>query len=136
MDDKFRIAIKIAGFAVVSGLVLLVAVCAYKHRVVETKSFSVTATIDTHDYRPPYTTYTTYHNNSGIHRVPHFHPARYYLHYTVDFEGEAYTDNQENVGVEYYNQHKDGDKVDAVFEKQWRADGSETYRIYLIIGTD
>lgn len=55
----------------------------------------------------------------------------YTLHYTVDFEGETYKDNQENVGAGYYNRHKDGDKVAAVFEKQWRADWSETYRIYL-----
>ena len=131
MDNKIKIALNIIGIAAISCLVTIVAVCAYKHRVVETKSFSVTATIDTHDYRPPYTTYTTYHDNSGTHRIPHHHPARYYLHYTVDFEGGIYTDNQENVGAEYYNRHKDGDKVAAVFEKQWRADGSETYRIYL-----
>jgi hypothetical protein len=91
----------------------------------------VEAAIDSHDYRPPYTTYTTYHNKSGIHRVPHHHPPRYYLYYTVDFEGGTYKDNQEDVGAEYYNRHKDGEKVAAVFEKQWRADGSETYRIYL-----
>lgn len=112
MNKKVEIALQVIGIA-----------------VVESKCFPATATIDAHDYRPPYTTYTTYHDKSGTHRVPHHHPARYYLHYTVEFEGGTYTDNQENVGAEYYNRHKDG--VAAVFEKQWRADGSETYRIYL-----
>lgn len=131
MNTTVKITLGVIGCAIAAGLAVCVGIYAYKHRVVETKSFSVTATIDAHDYRSPYTTYTTSHNKYGTHRIPHHHPARYYLHYTVDFEGVAYTDNQENVGAEYYNRHKDGDKVAAVFEKQWRADGSETYRIYL-----
>lgn len=131
MNKKIEIALKVIGIAAAAGLAVCVGVYAYKHRVVEVKCFPAIATIDSHDYRPPYTTYTTYHNKSGIHRVPHNHPARYYLHYTVDFEGGIYADNQENVGMAYFHRYKDGDKVDAVFEKQWRADGSETYRIYL-----
>ena len=120
----FLIALAIAG-------IISIGVYAYKHRVIESKCFPATATINAHDYRPPYTTYTTYHNKSGTHRVPHYHPAKYYLHYTVSFEGGVYNGNKENVGAEYFNLHKDGDEVNAVFERQWRADGSETYRIYL-----
>ena len=131
MNNKAEIVYKVCGCVIAAVTAVLVGVYAYKHRVVETKCFPVTATIDSHDYRPPYTTYTTYHNKSGTHRVPHHHPARYYLHYTVDFEGGIYSDNRENVGTAYFNSHKDGDKVDAVFEKQWRADGSETHLIYL-----
>lgn len=131
MNKKVEIALKVIGCAAAAGLAVCVGIYAYKHRVVESKCFPAIATIDAHDYRPPYTTYTTYHDKSGIHRTPHFHPAKYYLFYTVDFEGEIYKGNCENVEAAYFHRHKDGDKVDAVFEKQWRADGSETYRIYL-----
>ena len=131
MNKKVEIALKVIGIAACAVLAVFAEIYAYKHRVVEAKCFPAIATIDAHDYRPPYTTYTTYHDKSGTHRVPHNHPARYYLHYTVDFEGGIYADNQENVGMAYFHMYKDGDKVDAVFEKQWRADGSETYRIYL-----
>lgn len=106
MNTTVKITLGIIGCAVYASINVCVGIVADKLSVVETKSFSVTATIDAHDYRPPYTTYT--------------------LHYTVDFEGETYKDNQENVGAGYYNRHKDGDKVAAVFERQWRADGSGT----------
>lgn len=131
MNKKVKITLGVIGCAIAAGLAVCVGIYAYKHRVVEVKCFPAIATIDAHDYRPPYTTYTTHHNKGVVIRTPHHHPAKYYLHYTVDFEGGIYADNQENVEAAYFHRHKDGDKVDAVFEKQWRADGSETYRIYL-----
>lgn len=131
MKSKAKtIAYVVSGFIAV-GLGATIGVLLYKHRIVETKCFNVEATIDAHDYRAPYTTYTTYHNKSGLHHVPNYHPARYYLYYTINFEGSVYKGNHEEVGVEYFSLHKDGEKVNAVYEKQWRADGSETYRIYL-----
>lgn len=131
MKDKLKIALYVFLTVLAVAAIISIGVYAYKHRVIESKCFPATATITAHEYIPPHTTYTTYHNKSGTHIVPHHHPARYYLYYTVLFEGSTYNGNEEDVGAEYFNLHKDGDEVKAVFERQWRADGSETYRIYL-----
>lgn len=131
MKDKLKIALYVFLTVLAIAAIISIGVYAYKHRVIESKCFTVTATINAHDYRPPYTTYTAYHSKSGLHRVPHYHPAKYYLYYTVSFDGGMYNGNKEDVGAEYFNLHKDGDEVNAVFERQWRADGSETYLIYL-----
>jgi hypothetical protein len=131
MKSKLKVVAYAVSAVVAVGLVTTIGVILYNHRVVESKCFPATATITAHEYIPPHTTYTTYHNKSGLHRVPHYHPARYYLYYTVSFEGCAYNGNKEDVGAEYFNLHKDGDEVNAVFKRQWRADGSETYEIYL-----
>lgn len=69
MNKKVEIALKVIGSVAVAGLVVCVGIYAYKHRVVEAKCFPAIATIDAHDYRPPYMTYTTYHDKSGIHRL-------------------------------------------------------------------
>lgn len=131
MKDKLKIALYVFLTVLAVAAIFSIGVYAYKHRVIESKCFPATATITAHEYIPPHKTYTTYHNKSGLHRVPHYHPARYYLYYTVLFEGSTYNGNEEDVGAEYFNLHKDGENVNAVFERQWRADGSETYRIYL-----
>lgn len=131
MKSKMKtIAYVVSGFIAV-GLGVTIGVLLYKHRVVESKCLTVEATIDAHDYRPPYTTYTTYYDRHGKHILPIRMPQRYYIYYTVDFDGELYSENVEEVDVKYFNLHKDGENVNAVFERQWRADGSETYRIYL-----
>lgn len=131
MKSKLKVVAHVAFAVVAVGLAITIGAILYNHRVVESKCFPATATITAHEYIPPHTTYTTYHNKSGMHRVPNYHPASYYLYYTVSFEGGTYNGNKEDVGAEYFNLHKDGDEVNAVFERQWRADGSETYRIYL-----
>ena len=131
MKSKLEVAARVAFVAVAVVLGITIGVILYNHRIVESKRFPAVAKITAHEYIPPHTTYTTYHNKSGLHRVPNYHPARYYLYYTVSFEGGAYNGNKEDVGAEYFNLHKDGDEVNAVFERQWRADGSETYEIYL-----
>lgn len=131
MKSKMKVVAYVAAVVVAVGLAITIGVILYNHRVVESKCFPATATITAHEYIPPHTTYTTYHVKSGSHRLPHHHPARYYLYYTVSFEGSTYNGNKEDVGAEYFNLHKDGDEVNAVFERQWRADGSETYEIYL-----
>lgn len=131
MKDKLKIALYVFLIVLAVAAIFSIGVYAYKHRVIESKRFHATATITAHEYIPPHTTYTTYHDKSGTHRMPHYHHARYYLYYTVSFEGGTYNGNKEDVGAEYFNLHKDGDEVNAVFERQWRADGSETYEIYL-----
>ena len=131
MKSKLEVVAHVAFVVVAVGLAITIGVIFYNHRIVESKRFPATATITAHEYILPHTTYTTYHNKSGLHKVPHYHPARYYLYYTVSFEGGAYNGNKEDVGAEYFNLHKDGENVNAVFERQWRADGSETYEIYL-----
>lgn len=131
MKSKLKVVAYAVSAVVAVGLVTTIGVILYNHRVVESKCFLATATITAHEYISPHTTYTTYRDKSGLHRVPHYHPARYYLYYTVLFEGDVYNGNQEDVGAEYFNLHKDGDEVNAVFKRQWRADGSETYEIYL-----
>lgn len=123
MKDKLKIALYVFLTVLAVAAIISIGVYAYKHRVIESKCFHATATITAHEYIPPHTTYYTH--GSG------HHPARHYLYYTVSFEGGTYNGNKEDVGAEYFNVHKDGDEVNAVFERQWRADGSETYRIYL-----
>ena len=127
MNKKVKITLGVIGCAIAASLAVCVGIYAYNHRVVEVKRFPAIATIDAHDYIPPYTT----HYKSGSVIVSHTHLAQYHLYYTVEFDGITYKSNCEIVSVDYFNTHKDGDRVNAVFEKQWRADGSETYRIYL-----
>lgn len=131
IEDKLKIALYVFLTVLAVAAIFSIGIYAYKHRVVESKCFPATATITAHEYIPPHTTYTDYHDESGWHKEPHYHPASYYLYYTVSFDGGVYNGNKEDVGAEYFNLHKDGDEVNAVFERQWRADGSETYRIYL-----
>lgn len=131
MKDKLKIALYVFLAFLAVAAIIPIGVYAYKHRVIESKRFAVTATINAHDYRPPYTTYTTYYDRHGKHRLPLTMPQRYYIYYTVDFDGELYSENFEEVDAKYFNLHKDGDEVNAVFKRQRRADGSETYRIYL-----
>lgn len=131
MKDKLKIALYVFLTVLAVAAIISIGVYAYKHRVIESKRFTVTATINARDYRPPYTTYTTYYDKHGKHVLPFRHPQHYYIYYTVDFDGELYSENVEEVDAKYFNVHKDGDEVNAVFERQWRADGSETYRIYL-----
>lgn len=123
MKDKLKIALHVFLSVLAVAAILSIGIYAYKHRVIESKCFPATATITAHEYIPPHTTYY-------IHSFVH-HPARYYLYYTVSFEGGVYNGNKEDVGAEYFNLHKDGENVNAVFERQWRADGSETYEICL-----
>lgn len=131
MKDKLKIALYVFLIVLAIAAIISIGVYAYKHRVIESKRFTVTATINARDYRPPYTTYTTYYDKHGKHVLPFRHPQHYYIYYTVDFDGELYSENVEEVDAKYFNVHKDGDEVNAIFERQWRADGSETYRIYL-----
>lgn len=131
MKSKLEVVAYVAAVVVAAGLTITIGVVLYNHRIVESKRSPATATITAHEYIPPHTTYTTYHNKSGLHKVPHHHSARYYLYYTVSFDGGVYNGNKEDVSAEYFNLHKDGENVNAVFERQWRADGSETYLIHL-----
>jgi len=131
MKDKLKIALYVFLTVLAVAAIISIGVYADKHRVIESKRFAVPATINAHDYRPPYTTYTTYYDRHGKHILPIRMPQRYYIYYTVDFDGELYSENVEEVDAKYFNLHKDGENVNAVFERQWRADGSETYRIYL-----
>lgn len=123
MKSKIEVVAHVAAVVVGVGLAITIGVILYNHRVVESKCFPATATITAREYIPPH---TTYYPHSFVHR-----PARYYLYYTVSFKGVVYNGNKEDVGAEYFNLHKDGESVKAVFERQWRADGSETYEIYL-----
>ena len=131
MKRKLKIALYVFLAVLAVAAISSIGIYVYKHRVIESKRFTVTATINAHDYRPPYTTYTTYYDKHGKHVLPFRHPQHYYIYYAVYFDGESYSGNREEVDAEYFSLHKDGDEVNAVFERQWRADGSETYRIYL-----
>lgn len=131
MKDKLKIALYVFLIVLAIAAIISIGVYAYKHRVIESKCFPANATITAHEYIPPHTEYTSYHDESGWHEKSDYYPASYYLYYTVSFEGGTYNGNKEDVGAEYFNVYKDGDEVNAVFERQWRADGSETYEIYL-----
>lgn len=108
-------------------------VYAYKHRVVERKQYSCIAVIDDKEYHEAYTTKSVIVDSDGRrHYHKHYHPAEYYIYYTVKFEGGTYGGNKEEVKETYYKGHQAGEEINAVFEKQWRADGSETYDIWLV----
>lgn len=105
-------------------------VYAYKHRVIERKQYFCIAVIDDKKYEASYA--TTYYNVSTKTVRTIYHPAEYYIYYTVKFEDRTYGGNKEEVKETYYKGHQAGEEVNAVFEKQWRADGSETYDIWLV----
>jgi hypothetical protein len=109
------------------------AIVFYNHRVVESKQYDCTATITDKEFHPEYTTYsTTVDSDGNRHRHSHHHPAEYYIYYTVIFDGGTYAGNKDKVSDRYYYQHNSGDKVQAIFIQQWRADNSETYEIKLV----
>lgn len=105
---------------------------AYRHRVVETKSYNVAATITDKIYKPPYTTTTKHKDSNGnTHTQTHHHPAKYKFEYTVIFEGGTYAGNKDEVTKDRYNSYKVGDQILATYIKEWRADETETYKIRL-----
>lgn len=118
--------------AVAVPVICTVGCYAYTHRIVESKTYPVTAVVTDSYYHPSY--YATSHHtdkNGQVRTDLIYHPPVYGLYYSVDFEGGTYAGNYDTVSEPVYYINKNGGTLQATFRKEWRADGSETYSIYL-----
>jgi Tfp pilus assembly protein PilE len=131
-EETKNVLIGIAVATICVAIITPIAIFGYKHRVVETKSYDVMATITDKIYEPPYTTTTKHKDSNGnTHTQTHHHPAKYKFEYTVIFEGGTYAGNKDEVTKDRYNSYKVGDQIPATYIKEWRADETETYKIKL-----
>lgn len=119
--DAVFIFVMVAVFATIG-------IFAYKHRVVEKKQYSVVGIVTDKEHVEAYTTSRYDPNTKTV--TTKRHPEKFYIYYSVTFEGATYGDNRDKVAKSLYNELKVGSEVSCIFEKQWRADGSETYRIW------
>ena len=107
---------------------------AYTHRVVEYKDFHATAVVTGTNYVPEHFETVSRIDSDGKHYLEQvWRPAVYGLRYDVTFEDAVYPYYQ-TVNEETYNAYRIGDTAPATFRKEWRADGSETYSIYVTGG--
>lgn len=130
MNKFIKIGIIIGTSLLSIALYAALCISLYNHRIIDSKENDVVAIITEHEYQAQYTTRVirsagkfTYFSNIN-------HPAQYKLKYTVNFNNNQYYET-ESVSKEYYNNHKDGQKIEAIFLQEFRADGTETYKIYL-----
>lgn len=129
-DDTKEVIIKVAVILVVVAVIGSIGVLAYKHRVVEKKQYSVIGIITDKEHVKAYTT-SRYDSNTKRVKTRR-HPEKFYIYYSVSFEGAIYGDNRDKVTKSLYNELKVGSEIPCIFEKQWRADGSETYCIWVV----
>lgn len=108
-----------------------IGVAAYAHRVIEFKDFPATAVVTGTRYEPGHyetVSHVDARGNSNIENV--WRDPVYGLQYDVSFEGTVYPFYQ-TVGENTFYAYHTGDTVSATFRREWRADGSETYSIYV-----
>lgn len=128
-EDTKEVIIKVVIILVVIAIIVPIGIFAYKHRVVERKQYSVVGIITDKEHVKAYTT-SRYDPNTKTVKTTR-HTEKFYIYYSVSFEGATYGDNREKVTKSQYNELKTGSEIPCVFEKQWRADGSETYDIWI-----
>ena len=129
-EDTKETIIKVAVILVAVAIIIPIGIFAYKHRVVERKQYSVVGIVTDKEHVKAYTTSRYDHNTKTIKTTRH--PEKFYIYYSVSFEGATYSDNRDEVTKSLYNELKVGSEISCIFEKQWRADGSETYRIWVV----
>lgn len=128
-EDAKEVIIKVAFILVAVAVFVSIGVLAYKHRVVEKKQYSVVGIVTDKEHIKAYTT-SRYDPSTKTVKTRR-HPEKFYIYYSVSFEGATYNDNRDEVNRSLYNELKAGSEISCIFEKQWRADGSETYRIWV-----
>jgi hypothetical protein len=129
-DDTKEIIIKVVVILIAVAIIVPIGIFAYKHRVVEKKQYSVVGVVTDKEHIKAYTT-SRYDSTTKTIKTTR-HPEKFYIYYSVSFEGATYGDNREKVTKTRYNDLKVGCEISCIFEKQWRADGSETYDIWVI----
>lgn len=129
-DDTKEVIIKVTVILVALAIIVLIGIFAYKHRVVEKKRYSVVGVVTDKEHIKAYTT-SRYDPNTKTVKTTR-HPDKFYIYYSVSFEGATYSDNRDKVNKSLYNELKVDSEISCIFEKQWRADGSETYRIWVV----
>jgi hypothetical protein len=129
-DDTKEVIIKVTVILVAVAIIVPIGIFAYKHRVVEKKQYSVVGVVTDKEHIRAYTT-SRYDPNTKTVKTTR-HPEKFYIYYSVSFEGATYGDNCEKVNKSLYNELKAGSEISCVYEKQWRADGSETYDIWVV----
>lgn len=128
-EDTKEVIIKVVFILVAVAVFVLIGIFAYKHRIVEKKQYSVIGIVTDKEHIKAYTT-SRYDPNTKTVKTTR-HPEKFYIYYSVSFEGATYSDNREKVNKSLYNELKAGSEISCIFEKQWRADGSETYCIWV-----
>lgn len=129
-DDTKEVIIKVAVILIAVAVFVTIGIFAYKHRVVEKKQYSVVGIVTDKEHIKAYTT-SRYDPNTKTVKTTR-HPDKFYIYYSVTFEGGTYGDDREEVTKSLYNDLKVGSEISCIFEKQWRADGSETYDIWVV----
>ena len=113
MNKFIKIGIIIGTSLLSIALYAALCISLYNHRIIDSKENDVVAIITEHEYQAQYTTRVI--RSAG--KFTYFSNNHYY--------------ETESVSKEYYNNHKDGQKIEAIFLQEFRADGTETYKIYL-----
>lgn len=118
--------------SVILGVIMAIAYRAYQTRVVEYKDFPANATITGTYFSAGYDEPVQTIDDDGNVDI-HFrhHDPDYGFYYDVEYNGTVYKE-YEKVSPPVYWQHRTGDELDAIYRKEWRADGSESYSIYVI----
>ena len=130
-DDTKEFIIKVASILIaVIAVIVPFGIFAYKHRVVEKKQYSVVGIVTDKEHIKAYTT-SRYDPSTKTIKTKR-HPEKFYIYYSVSFEGGTYSGNRATVNKSQYNELKAGSEISCIFEKQWRADGSETYDIWVV----
>lgn len=129
-DDTKEIIIHIVVILVAIAIIVPIGFFAYKHRVVEKKQYSVIGVITDKEHIEAYTTVRYDPATKTVKTT--MHPEKFYIYYSVTFENATYSGNCEKVNRSQYNDLKAGSEISCIFEKQWRADGSETYDIWAV----
>lgn len=129
-EETKEVIIKVAFVLVAVAIIVPIGIFAYKHRVVEKKQYSVVGVVTDKERIKAYTTSRYDHTTKTVKTTRH--PEKFYIYYSVSFEGATYSDNRATVNNSQYNDLKAGSEISCIFEKQWRADGSETYDIWVV----
>lgn len=129
-EDTKEVIIMVACILVALAVIVPLGIFAYKHRVVEKKQYSVVGVVTDKEHIEAYTT-SRYNPATKTVEIT-THPEKFYIYYSVSFEGATYSGNRDKVNRSLYNDLKAGSEISCIFEKQWRADGSETYDIYVV----
>ncbi len=108
-----------------------IAFAAYAHRVVEFKDYPASAVVTgTHHEPGHYETVSRVNSRGDTYLENVWRNPVYGLKYEVTYEDTTYPFYQ-TVSEDTFYACRTGDTVPATFRKEWRADGSETYRIYV-----
>lgn len=116
-EDTKEDIIKVACILVAVAIIVSIGIFAYKHRVVEKKQYSVVGIVTDKEHVKAYTT-SRYDPNTKTVKTTR-HPEKFYIYYSVSFEGTTYGDNRDAVNRSLYNELKAGSEISCIFEKQW-----------------